>query len=179
MADEIYHIYAPQDETADTESSRAIKDQLGNVIDETYATKAEVMQKSNIVKVATFADLPEEGDTINLYIVAEHFAYSWNGEAYQQISTIRSFDVADSLTLNDIEDICVLTYEETTYIASMTKANETCDIFAQNGQNAFIKQHIALDYHVIDLFNDANKVQVIDSSMFATNDEIDAIFEQL
>lgn len=39
MSNKVYSIVAPQDETADTEASRAIADQLGNVIDETYAVK--------------------------------------------------------------------------------------------------------------------------------------------
>lgn len=38
---EVYHLYAPQDETADSEASRAIADQYGNVIDESYSTKDE------------------------------------------------------------------------------------------------------------------------------------------
>lgn len=44
---DIYHLYAPQNETADTEASRAIKDRLGNVIDETYATGSDLSNKQD------------------------------------------------------------------------------------------------------------------------------------
>lgn len=40
----IYHLYAPQDETADTEADRAIKDAKGNIIDETYFTAEQAQE---------------------------------------------------------------------------------------------------------------------------------------
>lgn len=44
---DIYHLYAPQDLEAETEADRAIKDQHGEVIDETYATKTELATKQD------------------------------------------------------------------------------------------------------------------------------------
>lgn len=49
MAEEkkVYHISAPQDETAETEVDRSIRDRHGNIIDETYLSEADLDSKQD------------------------------------------------------------------------------------------------------------------------------------
>lgn len=111
---DVYHIYAPQDETADTETDRAIADRHGNVIDEAYSTIEDLNTKQdNLVSgeniktingesilgsgnlaikdcVQIFAsrgDFPSVGSPAIIYIAQDtDKQYAWDNGEYVELS---------------------------------------------------------------------------------------------
>ena len=97
MADEeIYHIYAPQDENADTEASRAIKDRNGNIIDETYAKESDMIKKAACYHSSIAID-QLDSQTVE-EIVEGNFSF------YAQYATEEPHNLMQTYSVNQIDD---------------------------------------------------------------------------